>query len=408
MADEPRLPVSLKTTIRRFGGMKKRIRLTLSSGSTSVSENDILRVRLPSNSLVQLDSFCINGTLGVAASHKIQGSHSMLRRVGMTCGGLAVNYANQNWNLLAHAQDIASQGLEWSNSNAVGSCAPDDFQTNGDKISFSYFPHSPLNAGVLDTGLTGETEVDILFAGGNVAIPDNGVTATSGFTLSNITAYVDVIQLEDPDYRKSLAAMLRTDKDKTYEKTMDLATCVVQTANGSNNFNVSTECLNKVMVVPKDQNYLTQDDKELTEVYSRFLNGVAQADSKIFVGIGSESFPAYGFSENFKELAEITRHTEGGASSYNFNKLFLTRSGDTENPLAISADAYVTQNAVASFAVGAFRPEIGMQRGIDLSSGNSVIRVETQDLPANSKLMMAACYTSRLIVKAGQVVGIKQ
>ena len=403
MADEGRaMPKALMTTVKRFAGQRKRVRLTLSSGSTTAGANDILRIRLPANSLVDLGSFNINGTLAVTTGHRVYGTHTLIRRLGMVAGGLNINYQNNQWGLLAHAQNVAGNGLAFDEGNAVASMNPLEFQTNGDVVSFNYFPHSPLEMGCLDTGLTGECEVDIAFAGAEASIADNGVTPAGTWSLSGIKAFVDVIELEDDTYRKGVASMLQG--GKTYEKTMDIATAVIQDATGSNNFNVSTSSLNKVIIVPKDENYLVRVASGTGEAYNRYLNGVAAAASKLYVQIGSQSFPQYGFGDNFKELADITRYSEGGSSVYNYNKLFLTKSSGA---LVYSADAFVTENAIAAIQVGAFHAEKGKEHGIDLSSGNSVIRVETDTLPANSKLLMAGCHTSKLIVKAGQVVAYK-
>lgn len=399
------MPKALQTVVKRFGGQRKRVRLTLSSGSTTVEPNGLLRVRLPSNSLVDLGSFCVNGTLTATTGHRVQGTHTLIRRLGFTAAGLNLNYQNNVWGLLAHAQNVAGNALAYDQGNAIASMNPLDFQTNGDVVALNYFPHSPLQAGCLDTGLTGECEVDIAFNGNEAIIADQSVTDTTitgTWSLGSIKAYIDVIELEDDSYRKGVAAMLQA--GKTYEKTMDLATAVVQDATGSNNFNVSTGCLNKVMVVPKDANYLTRVKSGAAEAYNRYLNGVASAGSKLFVQIASQSFPQYGYGDNWKEIAEMTRYAEGGSSVYNYNKLFLTKASGA---LKYDADAFVTENAIASIQVGAFHPEHGKEHGIDMSSGNSVIRVETENLPSNAKLLMAACHTSKLIAKAGQVVAFK-
>lgn len=396
------MPKALMATVKRFAGQRKRVRLTLSSGSTTAGANDILRIRLPSNSLVDLGSFCVNGTLAVDAGHRVYGTHTLIRRLGMVAGGLNINYQSNVWGLVAHASNVAGNGLAFDEGNCVASMNPLDFQTNGDIVALNYFPNSPLQAGCCDTGLLGECEVDIAFAGAEASIADNGTTPAGTWSLSGIKAYVDVIELEDDSYRKGVAAMLQS--GRTYEKTMPLATAVVQDGTGSNNFNVSTGCLDKVMVVPKDTNYLQRAASGTTEAYNRYLNGVADADSKVYVQIGSQSFPQYGYNDNWKEIADITRQSEGGASTYNYNKLFLTKDSGA---LKFNADAFVTQNAIASIQVGAFHPETGKEHGIDLSSGNSVIRVETSDLPTNSKLLMVAFHTSKLIAKAGQVVAFK-
>jgi len=310
--------------------------------------------------------------------------------------------------------NLAGQGLEWERSNVLSSALPKQFLADGDFCEFNYWPLSPMTAGIIDTGLIGECEVDLVFDSNAATITTQGqaVSATE-FGLENIRAYVDVIDLESDFYRKFASAALG--RGKTMVKMMELATCVIQSSNGSNNFNVSTGCLDKILVAPKASAWATARAQIDGEVYDRYLDFTcgaaygADANYGVYVQIGSTSFPAYGFGRNFTELASLTRNNWAG-SSYNYNKLFLQTdaSGSTiaASALEYAPAAYNVHNAVVLIPVGAF-DEHGKQGGIDLSSGNSVIRVETQGAnlaSATSQLLMAGVHKSLLQVQSGQVV----
>ena len=105
------VPKGLKTTIRRFSGMRRRVRLTLSSGSSTINASDILRVRLPSRSLGDLGSFGFHGSLATDANQYVAGGHTLIRRLGMTCGGVQLGYQNNNYANVAHALNLAGRGL---------------------------------------------------------------------------------------------------------------------------------------------------------------------------------------------------------------------------------------------------------------------------------------------------------
>lgn len=406
------IPKALQASVKRFGGMRRRVRLTLTSSSTTTGANNILRVRLPTNSLVDLRTFGFNGDWALAANHFVAGTHTLIRRIGLVAGGVNINFQNNVWNQTAHAMNLASQGLSWDESNVLSGAYPDDMITTGEFAEFNYFPLSPMTCGIIDTGLTGECEVDIVFDGNLPCITKQGeARSATAWSLSSVRAYVDVIDLESDFYRKFAASALS--KGKTMVKAMELATAVIQTANGSNNFNVSTGCLDKLLVGVKPATYdVDASGVQLAgQVYNTYLDfncGVAApgANASIYAQIGSTSFPAYGFGRNFAELASLTRNNWAG-SSYNYNKLFLQTDGSGSSvgtaALTYNAAAFCAKNAVLLLPVGAF-DEYGKMGGIDLSSGNSVIRIEQTGLGSNSNLLMAGVHKSLLQVQSGQVV----
>jgi len=133
------------------------------------------------------------------------------------------------------------------------------------------------------------------------------------------------------------------------------------------------------------------------------------ANYGFYLSIGTQDFPAFGHGNNYAQLSEITRSCYG-ASPYNFNKLFYTTDGSgsalgTAAP-KIDKAGFTADNGFVLFPVGAFDEE-GKEGGIDLSSGNSLITVNTQGANLLSrKLLMAGIHRSKVEARAGQVVSI--
>lgn len=409
------LPKSLRSTVRRFAGMRRRVRLTLSSGSTSVGPNDILRVRLPARSMIDLGSFGFSGLATLTGTDAaIIGSHSLIRRVGMTCGGQQLGYSNNQFNQVAQALTLATRGYEADKCNGYAGADPKQPILNNEAVEFNYFPQTPLSMGYLWTEPTGECEVDINFAGLEPLTVKKTGTVPTNWSISNIVAYVDVIQMETDDYAKAMRSVLAA--NGSYDKLVPLATAVVQQNTLTNSINVSSKCVDKVLFAPKAETYNAAAVQVDGQVYSKFLDfptgatGVG-ADNSVYVEIGSTTFPAYGHSDRYAQLAQITRGCYGNGA-YNFNKLFIGATGagslTAADSIVNAKSNYVQRNGVVLFPVGAFDDE-GMEGGLDLSSGNSVIQFNSKGsaLTTTRKCLLGALYKSTLSCKEGQVVGVQ-
>lgn len=408
------IPRGLRSSVRRFAGQRRRVRLTLSSGSTTVNANDILRVRLPSRSLVDLGSFGFHATVSCDAGEHICGAHSLIRRLGMTCGGVQVGFQNNHYSQVAHALNLATRGLEADKSNCASGMNPTDMRTNGQIIEANYFPYSPLDMGFLWTEVMGECEVDIAFHGAEALITDKVNTSSGTWSLSNLVAYVDVIDLETDAYPSAIMSALNN--GASYEKLIKLATAVIQENTATNSINLSTKCLDKVLFAPKATAYQTRAAQAAKQVYSNFLDfptgaSAPGADYGVFVEIGGQPFPQYGFGNNYQELAQLTRGCYGNGP-YNFNKLFIESDASgsvlTNIPLNFTVNAYTERNGVVMIPVGAFDEE-GVESGLDLSSGNSVIIFNSRGANLlTRKCLLAGLHRSTLSARAGQVVSLAQ
>lgn len=408
------IPRGLRSTVRRFAGQRRRVRLTLSSGSTTIGANDILRVRLPSRSLVDLGSFGFHGTVKADPGEHVGGAYTLIRRLGMTCGGVQIGFQNNHYSQVAHAFNLASRGLEADEANCISGMNPKDMDASGAIIEANYFPLSPLDMGMLWTETMGECEVDIAFNGAEALITEQGTTPTGTWNIENIVAYVDVIELETDAYPSAIRSALSN--GSSYEKLVKLATAVVQENTATNSINLSTKCLDKVLFAPKLSTYTTRAAQADGQVYSNFLDFPTGATAPgaqygVFAEIGGVPFPQYGFGNNYQELAQLTRGCYGNGP-YNFNKLFLETDGSgsqiAASNLQFRRDAYTERNGVVMLNVGAFDEE-GVEGGLDLSSGNSVIIFNSQGTNLlNRKCLLAGIHKSTLSARGGQVVSLAQ
>lgn len=402
------LPKALKMSMSRFPTLRKRLRLNVSSGSTSVDQNGIIRVKLPSQSLIDLSTFQITCTGNITGTNSSDGrfppTYGLIRRIGANFGGLNVGFDNNEWNQICHAMNLSGNSLEYDKSNCNANMNPLSFGGDGTYLCFNYFPASVMTAGVIDTSVLGDGEIDIQLEGQNALIFVNGAAGTvADWSLSNIRAYVDVLELQNLSYRSTIKENLQN--GGSYQKLMSLATVVEQENTNSNSFNIGTQCLDRVMVGVKSSNFKTQVAQAADDLYNRFFNYTAASDASIYFQINSETLPQYGHSENFNQLAEFTRQAMGGASVYNYNKLFAEKSGSN---IVYDNEVFAAKNAVFILPVGMAGPACennGLCSGLDLSGNNSIIRVESTNMNNNDILIMAGLHSSILTAKAGQELG---
>lgn len=417
------LPKMLKHTTSNFPVLRKRVKMTVSSGADTRA-GDIIRFKLPSQSLVDMKTMNIVADLQIlkddgstASLAEVQGAYSLIRRFGATMGGIGIGYENNEWNQVAHQEQLTSIGLDQNASNIMGSEYPADGQRlgNGDIISFNYFPNSIVSMGVCDTSVFGECEIDILLDSEDALYFPNGSADTqANLTLKNIRCYVDVLQLQDDTYAKAVASHLSG--GGVYRKAVDLATVVNQQNNESNSFNVSTMSLNDVCVGVKPATYKTRAVAGADAPYSAYLDynmgsatKAGAAGKSIYVEINSQALPQYGHSQNFLELADITRNNYAG-SVYNYNKLFLNTQATATAPAIYNVLAFLDQNAVVKFQCGGeggATNNHGKFTGVDLK-GNSIIRVNSTGLGSTDQLIMVGHHSSLIEAEAGQVVSFSK
>lgn len=406
------IPRSLRSIVRSFRGERKRVKLTLSSGSTTVEANGILRIRLPERSLVDLGSFGFHGIANLDAGEAIAGTHTLIRRLGMSLGGTNVGYANTQYNQVAQAYNIASRGVEADEANACSGMYVKDMILDGDRIEANYFPLSPLSMGFLWTEAFGNCEIDINFAGAEALVTTPATSPTGTWSISDLEAFVDVIQLENDSYPEAIRSALES--GQAYEKVVQHAMAVIQENTGSNSLNISTTCLDKVLFAPKSSTYLTragQADGQVFNNYLDFPTGETAPGQNVgvYVSIGSSVFPQQGYMNYWQDTAQLTRGCFGNGV-YNFNKLFLETDGSgvlLGSNLQYDRDAYTERNSVVMISVGSFDEE-GQLGGLNLSSGQSVVIFNSTGTNLlNQKVLIGGIFKSVLQARSGKVVSLQ-
>lgn len=397
--------------VRHSRSIRKRLRCNIVSGSTSLSSGSILRVRLPATAgLLDLGSFCVAGDLTLSAANaKLAGGNSLFRRVAVQFGAVSVNAGNSNWNHTAKMADLF-KGEDHGRANAFNGGCPENYAATGARLNITGWDYSPLQ-GVVYAPAYGTIEVDMLCAD-NYVIQGAASTAPGTWTLSNVSVYVDNLELPaDSPFYRNVATAIRSEGG--YAKTMELAHALFQNSQGNTNtMAVSTGCLNSLFVGFKDISYNVADgsgavlsDGVLSPYFSYQGLAGANATASVFFQVGNMNMPTYGHSASFYDLAPVVC---GGqlANPYAQNKLFL--NAVATNVYSHTIAAWKNKRALVKIPVAGFPTQEGIMYGLDLAGASQEVRVEQNDIPASTPLFMGYTYTGVLTAKDGAIVGFTQ
>lgn len=427
---------SLNYFIRRFETNRKNMRLNIQSGS-SLAPNDLVRVQLPSNALIDLSTFeltsdlTISGNTGTITSGRLSGTHSLVKRCNVVIGGVNVGSSDNHFGLVREAWKRAAYGDDWNKAN-VASCqniqrasdndgstsAAANYQNGGGHRSFNYWALSGMNingSGILDTSTFGDCAIEIQFDG-NAALNERtaaGNDPSCTWAGTNLRAFVDCLFLPNGDYAEALADRLRGGGE--LRAIVPNIVSSVQQNSSANEFNVSTQCLAGVMVAGLHQNYATDRDRRFCAVHTDgTVSTVAQLNSKNYhLNIGSETYPAYGNVLDGMDGAEMLRKMVGKNSPYNYNQIYASHTEPTTVALmsqngGYRQQNYASQNFIIGFdtsleGIGALH-ESKLCSGISTQGGNSVFRFTSNGFNASAYWLLVGICDAYLIAREGQVV----
>lgn len=412
------VPRAFKTAVKNFPTKQKQIRLNVLSG-TSANQNGVIRIACPVGPMIDMSEFLITGDLRMNATADTDiaklsmMTYSVVKRAGFNVNGTNIGYANNHFPELTHAQLQLGTADAWSKSNvgfgydAQKPLSHGTGATDTVKWVCKFHPFSLCTAGILDTSSTGYIEADYQLSGANAISMEKGTTeaiAGASWSLSNIRSYVNVIEVPEFYAAMMKSAVARQDG---LVKLVQTAMPYQQTAFGSNSFNISSECLDEVMVLPKNSTY----DGLLQTVpsdglYQPLLNCTLNANSKVYIQLNSENFPEYGENDAIEDLSSGTASAYG-QGPYNFHKLFIGATGNTNvNALTFEKNNYQNFNAVVRIPIGYGKSGVeqnGLCTGVNTSGMNSIVRVETKNLPDNHRLIMVGLCTSKLIITENKI-----
>jgi len=426
---------SLNYFIRRFECNRKNMRLNIQSGS-SLAPNDLVRIQLPSNALIDLSTFQLtsdltvtnSGTAGSLSACRITGTHNLVKRCNVVIGGVNVGSSDNHFGRVRNAWKRASYSSDWNDSNVASnqnlqradtnsavSVSTDELKGSGHR-SFDNWALSGMNingSGILDTATFGDCSIEIQF---DSKYALNGPIAgdaanTVDWAGSNLRAYVDCLFLPNGDYASALKDRLESGGE--VRAIVPNVVSSIQKNSSANEFNISTQCLAGVLVAGLVPGYATDFNHRYAACEADGTPSTpAQLGSKNYhLEIGSETYPAYGNVNDGRDGANMTRYMVGKSSPYNYNQLYHTHTATGTLAQAVQAKtqtSYAAQNFIVGFdtsleGLGCLH-ESKLMSGVSTQGGNSVIRFISNEFDDDQYWLFAGLCDSELIARRGQVV----
>ena len=214
------IPSDMKYYMSRMAFNRVSTRLTplSSSSANAVPSGEIVQVRLPTNSLIDLSTLAILFDISLSENSTTpkkagfgRGSHNLIRSIQISVGGNVVMNLN-SYNRVFHALHQLTSSKDSASSKAlltfdgIHATAPATSSlTNAKMAILEFYGLSGWSPSIIDTSLVGPIEISFQLendaANAGLLSESGGVTFTAA--LSNIHYYIDVIQTDDV-YRQVL------------------------------------------------------------------------------------------------------------------------------------------------------------------------------------------------------------
>ena len=401
---------ALKRFVTQYAALRRNVRMNLNSGNTTVGGNALLRIQIP-NGLVDLSTFRVSANVAVAGNPvavEVCPLHVFVDRFSANLGGISVGNMTSDYGVVAEAIRRSTIGIdvaashELNNFNAkIPASATATIKGTGRK-EFSYFPYSvcQINGnGILDTTEIGQSEIEIQLNDlTSRLLSHSSLTPSAAVTLSNIKAYVDVIDLADGErYAAEQKNLLRS--GQVMKMVLPNIVSSVQPNNGSMNFNVSTQCIDMLFALGQKTAKAKGNDH-----YTFIDTNTNDDNQKFFFQIGSTSVPSYGYSDDVYDGLSLTTKAWGKHSRGNYNLLCSDLSSGQ-----VVQENYKTQNNVVFLDLSLNGPAHSnrMMTGPSSEGGNSIIRFETNgyDNSTVQSFVLGALTSSVFMVKGEGSVG---
>jgi hypothetical protein len=210
------VPNDMKYMLSRMSFNRVSTRLTpLSASSASaVPSGEIVQVRLPTNSLIDLSTLAMFFDVSLTAKASDgtakqcgfgRGSHNLIRSIQISVGGNVVMNLN-SYNRVFHALHQLTSSKDSASSKAlltydgINNTAPATASLTGAKMSIlEFYGLSGWQPSIIDTSLVGPIEISFQLendaSNAGLLSESGGAVFTAG--LSNIHFYIDVIQTDD-------------------------------------------------------------------------------------------------------------------------------------------------------------------------------------------------------------------
>ena len=203
-------PENLLYMIKKMQGYSRNNCKILPLTSTTSQNGGVVQVRLPTNSLISLESFALHGNMTVTGATKAatfaRHSSSLIRSMQVQVGGQTVQHLN-NYGTVWSALQQSTQGVNASSSNKLlefdapvvaitkSMTTPTPFIV---KDMLGFFQASPS---IIDTSLLGEIVISFTIESDPLkySFNETGCTGVS-LALSNLFCSLDIISIQDGVY----------------------------------------------------------------------------------------------------------------------------------------------------------------------------------------------------------------
>lgn len=198
-------PRSLSYFVNKLSGYRRTCVRVLPSGiADAIKPSSIIRITLPENSLIDLDTFMIGGYLTIAANNSAPTDidFSLVQNFQMDINGVTVCNV-QNYNQLCKILCSWTMGADSVNRRAYLQFANGVVAGAASRyIALQNFPFGlSMKPSVIDTSLTGAITITLTLANRFI----QAAATAADFTLDQVYASVDVISFSDDSYGRLLS-----------------------------------------------------------------------------------------------------------------------------------------------------------------------------------------------------------
>lgn len=205
-------PRQLSYYLNKLNGLSRNtVKLFPSTPTTNVRNNDIIRVLLPQNTIVDLRSFVMNflGSTTTTAGNAAFPKHieSILDSVHLEVNGAPVSPSSQFQNIpFKIMADYTLRDRESARFLQGGASVAAGF-TNQTNVRYSIFNFlgflSTAEPRLVDTSIIGDCHVVLRLASPNILVKD-ATCAGEGFSLNSLDFSIDIYSLDDGGYYSSM------------------------------------------------------------------------------------------------------------------------------------------------------------------------------------------------------------
>ena len=257
--------------------------------STSANPSDIIVVRLPSNSLVNLQTlnWVFEATTTSTGGHFTalpRDIESIIDRMTVLVNGLQVYSGSfQQYNVLWNILLRATTGREYQRSRVLLQNSLDQTTPAANVAAQMFCINDWLGfmncePAVIDTSVVGDIEIQIQLASTGVLSVSNAENVPS-YSIANMFFTVDVISFLDPLYDQMMSAKLGS--GEVLEIPYQNVFVFQNTTNSSSRFALNSQCVNMLLAVNRASTYASPAliSAAGTSAYFAFTNGGAGTEA---------------------------------------------------------------------------------------------------------------------------------